>query len=430
MSIKNLKQAKRLLETIAPKGESLAFINSSEAKALKKMGGSGHLTEAGIPSYFGGIGSKFKSRIRKIIPNEISDAAVKLAPFIAPFNPALAAAMSGIGSFDKSGRIGSSLKSGLKTYALGQGARIIGGAGVQGNPFASAGGPNTFMGNFGEAGSFRPSSTTGFSSPMGDTMFNITPEGNYLTQAGADEAAVQQYLKEKQAAEIVSPNLSSVSANTKPVSLTVDNPTMAYNQGTDPLLTNKSSNVASQFGSSAPDLSLAKQAAEAGPAKLTFEMFKADPVGVAKAFFDGLSADKKLELGIGSIAAALQYLENEQIKKDTVDFIPFDQIQPTQYNINYDRDMYKANGGRIKMNRGGLGSIPQTFNIPQGMQLDGRGGGFIPMGAREMKDDVPAMLAKNEFVMTADAVQAAGGGSIEKGAQKMYDVMNQLEAQV
>ena len=40
------------------------------------------------------------------------------------------------------------------------------------------------------------------------------------------------------------------------------------------------------------------------------------------------------------------------------------------------------------------------------------------------------MLAKNEFVMTADAVRAAGGGSVEKGAQKMYDVMNQLEAQV
>jgi len=87
-------------------------------------------------------------------------------------------------------------------------------------------------------------------------------------------------------------------------------------------------------------------------------------------------------------------------------------------------------GGRIGMNMGGLGSIPQTPTVPQGMQLDGRGGGFIPMGAQERKDDVPAMLAKNEFVMTADAVRAAGGGSIEKGAQKMYDVMNQLESQV
>ena len=85
---------------------------------------------------------------------------------------------------------------------------------------------------------------------------------------------------------------------------------------------------------------------------------------------------------------------------------------------------------RAGYNMGGMGSIPQTPNVPQGMQLEGRGGGFIPMGAQERKDDVPAMLAKNEFVMTADAVRAAGGGSVEKGAQKMYDIMNQLEAQV
>jgi hypothetical protein len=76
------------------------------------------------------------------------------------------------------------------------------------------------------------------------------------------------------------------------------------------------------------------------------------------------------------------------------------------------------------------GSIPQTEDIPNGMQLDGRGGGFIPMGAKERKDDVPAMLAKNEFVMTADAVRAAGGGDVNKGAQKMYDLMNNLESKV
>ena len=76
------------------------------------------------------------------------------------------------------------------------------------------------------------------------------------------------------------------------------------------------------------------------------------------------------------------------------------------------------------------GSIPQTNNVPNGMQLDGRGGGFIPMGARERKDDVPAMLAKNEFVMTADAVRGMGNGDVNQGAQKMYDLMNNLESKV
>ena len=57
-------------------------------------------------------------------------------------------------------------------------------------------------------------------------------------------------------------------------------------------------------------------------------------------------------------------------------------------------------------------------------------GGFVPVGVKEKADDVPAMLSKNEFVMTADAVRGAGNGSIEKGAQKMYDTMKKLEDKV
>jgi len=57
-------------------------------------------------------------------------------------------------------------------------------------------------------------------------------------------------------------------------------------------------------------------------------------------------------------------------------------------------------------------------------------GGFVPVGIKEKADDVPAMLSKNEFVFTADAVRGAGNGSIEKGAQKMYDTMKKLEKRV
>jgi hypothetical protein len=63
-----------------------------------------------------------------------------------------------------------------------------------------------------------------------------------------------------------------------------------------------------------------------------------------------------------------------------------------------------------------------------GKEMDLRGGGFVPIGKKEKADDVPARLSKNEFVMTADAVRAAGGGSINKGAKRMYDLMNNLEA--
>ena len=66
--------------------------------------------------------------------------------------------------------------------------------------------------------------------------------------------------------------------------------------------------------------------------------------------------------------------------------------------------------------------------LPQGMEMDYRGGGFIPMGSAERADDVDARVSKNEFVMTADAVRAAGGGSVNEGARRMYQLMNNLEA--
>ena len=62
-----------------------------------------------------------------------------------------------------------------------------------------------------------------------------------------------------------------------------------------------------------------------------------------------------------------------------------------------------------------------------GNEMDLRGGGFVPIGAKEKADDVPARLSKNEFVMTADAVRGAGGGNINVGAKRMYDMMNQYE---
>ena len=92
-----------------------------------------------------------------------------------------------------------------------------------------------------------------------------------------------------------------------------------------------------------------------------------------------------------------------------------------EYLEKYNKEMElnsKAKGGIIGLANGGEPT----------MEMDYRGGGFIPVGAKERADDVPARLSKNEFVMTADAVRAAGGGSIEKGSQRMYDLMNSLEA--
>ena len=79
----------------------------------------------------------------------------------------------------------------------------------------------------------------------------------------------------------------------------------------------------------------------------------------------------------------------------------------------------KAEGGLLGLKMGGVPA-----------ELDYRGGGMIQVGSKEKADDVPARLSKNEFVMTADAVKGAGGGDPRRGAERMYQMMDQFEAKV
>ena len=81
----------------------------------------------------------------------------------------------------------------------------------------------------------------------------------------------------------------------------------------------------------------------------------------------------------------------------------------------------QAQGGRIGAQGGGIMPLLDMG----GMEKDYRQeGGFVPIGRKEKADDVPARLSKNEFVFTADAVRAAGGGDIDQGAEVMENVMN------
>ena len=84
-----------------------------------------------------------------------------------------------------------------------------------------------------------------------------------------------------------------------------------------------------------------------------------------------------------------------------------------------------AQGGRIGAQGGGIMPLLDMGGMEKDYRQDG---GFVPIGRKEKADDVPARLSKNEFVFTADAVKAAGGGDIDQGAQRMYNVMKNLEA--
>ena len=92
-----------------------------------------------------------------------------------------------------------------------------------------------------------------------------------------------------------------------------------------------------------------------------------------------------------------------------------------------------ATGGRIGKQEGGIMETEVSEEIlplidMKGKEKDYRNtGGFVDLGRKERADDVPARLSKNEFVFTADAVRNAGGGDIDKGAEVMENLMNNLE---
>jgi hypothetical protein len=111
-------------------------------------------------------------------------------------------------------------------------------------------------------------------------------------------------------------------------------------------------------------------------------------------------------------------------------------MRPPMMDPRMQQQMMMAQRGNPMMNRGMM-SMQQPRIMAQeggmmdmgGMEKDYRNeGGFVPIGGQERADDVPARLSKNEFVFTADAVRNAGGGDIDRGAEIMENMMENLEA--
>ena len=111
---------------------------------------------------------------------------------------------------------------------------------------------------------------------------------------------------------------------------------------------------------------------------------------------------------------------------------PYIKLTPEQQEQldNYIREKSKKESMGTMFAAMGGSMIPPARRIEGGViELDARkSGGYIPYGKKERVDDVPAMLAKDEFVFTSRAVKAAGDGSARRGAAKMYKMMKQLEA--
>ena len=120
----------------------------------------------------------------------------------------------------------------------------------------------------------------------------------------------------------------------------------------------------------------------------------------------------KLVLGEGFKLGRLKKMAKDMFGK-TLRELNADEMEMLREEFNISKGITDAKEGGI-MDLGG-------------MEKDYREGGFVPIGAEERADDVPARLSKNEFVFTADAVRNAGGGDIDKGAEVMQNMMDNLE---
>jgi hypothetical protein len=406
-----------------------------------------------------GIGSKLKKFVRNIIPNEVASIASAAAPFVAPFNPLLAAGMSGLGSFDRTGSISKGLTSAALTYGGGQIARGIGGAGFQTgfNPFDAASlgqGASSFIG-------------VPYSSPLGTTT------GLQLGQyTDAGRSAINQI-------EPFGGSATTGTLSKTPGALdqlrTIFDPTSGVDFGTRAQTAMNLTGDAIKSIYTIPDgkggTTIDKKAViatlSAIPSYLDAKK-KADQIGLSsnefneqiynqeKSYYQNTYQSRlpmesfgiRTTAQTGGIMNGLQQQEEPifpRLETLNENLGQAEQTLGQPSNQSSNSPMTTLMMGPQGFAEGGLlsiqltpvqkmamgGEIPVRQNQQGISELDLRAkGGYIPVGIKEKADDVPAMLSKNEFVFTADAVRGAGGGSINKGAQKMYKLMKSLEKKV
>jgi len=473
-----------------------------------------------------GIGSDLKDFVRKIIPNEIADVAVKAAPIVAPFYPGTAALMRGIGRFDQRGSLSDAFKQGALTYAGGRGVRYLGGAEGASGGLGSYSKEGFKQGPIGSLFKSDPTKTISkVDQGLDVTPGTITektigkvPIVNKLPKfvqqqllaggvtAGAsllasyfqgefrehdpETESYEEYLAQRK--KVVGSQMRTYMDNyfkfDKEYSTMTDEQKNAfvarYNLRDGGRIRagimnasqmNKGGRIGFQNGSKdnatkinelvEKGMSMDEAIKKITPGAKSSVEFTREELGLGPLKINQ-EIDKLLKEGVDieiikSMTGATDELIQERIKivrfsqeaperfmkvfgpNKEVMFIPSNEM----FKDASDRRMFEDAPRKLtleeqiiqkirekskpKKAKGGLMNIPVRTNSEGIKELDMRkSGGFVPIGVKEKADDVPAMLSKNEFVMTADAVRAAGGGSINKGAQRMYDTMKKLESRV
>ena len=529
-----------------------------------------------------GLGSKIKERFRKLIPNELASIAVAAAPFVAPFNPGIAAIMRGVGRFDQRGSISDAVKQGLGTFAFGKGVRALGGApaqegffGTPGDRFTSplsadrttavkdffksdptrfetkAGGkeakkgielvsktadkafenipivrdlPDTvkqkllvggitggvtgvveyFQNKFRppEPGETMEEYLAARRERVGqkmrslfDNYFKSDPEYSALDDAGRDAFIARYNLKDggradyqtggitmaNTLAENIRRNLANQAAVAqqfrqarrnipgfiepvvkpapKAAPIKIEEPDLPISRPVQPLLPVMPDQPGLFPQPSKPDNFIERVIPQDPPKKIIpvdppKKIIPEDPPpliddlvrlpveprtdqDIIEGFAKFKEQNPEVMQGVGTAAII------EGILPDGTPITFSGGLESSAFNkyleslglsradILRPKTMPIESIGLEKLAGGGMPTGIMKTNKAGVMERDYRDkGGFVPVGIKEKADDVPAMLSKNEFVFTADAVRGAGNGSVEKGAQKMYDTMKNLEKRV
>ena len=406
--IKDLKQAAKLLNKHAPKGESLAYINPGEARLLKAHGGSGIETLSGVPSY-----NWFTETVLPWIVDKGSDVVDWLGY-----------SQDGVGGKELIKDVG---KLGLSTLAFFEAKKDREGLTAHEQKIYNdlkaqgAAADLQFALNVGEGPKVENVPTT-----IEDVAsFTDVTLPTMKTTAVAEGGRIGY-------------NLGGIGAM---------DPRIGYAEGLGPMGRQMGPGVSEteNFTWGGPDVVETANMRE--EALFNKPLWNRDIQALEKEQiekFEDLVAQEKSNQRKRMHMALKEYQDMAQSnnlydaleiarRMGDTEFVNF----WSEYTPSGDRSVEDpgfstasgalgaAYGGRIGAQEGG---IMPLLNLG-GMEKDYRqDGGFVPIGRREKADDVPARLSKNEFVFTADAVRNAGGGNIDKGAQRMYNVMKNLEA--
>jgi len=481
--VANLQAARDMLQSQALPGEFLAYINPQEAMMLKAMGGAGEpINQSGIPSFFikkaikavTGTAKKAIGAVKDFAKSDIGQIALAIAApqLMAAYGPAGFATLGGTGF------VGNALRSGITNLAL-QGITTgkfdLGQAAKAG---AIGGAVQTGLQNYQQTGSaFRPGRVTEGGQILEST---VTPdatvdfEGVQYSDAAPTSTRFSDFDMRVGAGDEqvfgITPQTTTPTVPTTPTTsgqFNLEQALQGFDEsepiagaiGMEPIQGKYGQTTGTRFTIPTGDTEMISTI-KGGIADIPLSDRAGEfSTSIKDVFKEGATVSQRATSAVDALKQISGAALDRPVSTLTItSLLTAASVpkQPDESDFDYAQrislvgefeDKYGKLAGvsrpdeitdyetffseRANVAIGGMPMVPMgqpRQNAGGITELDYRDeGGFVPIGIKEKADDVPAMLSKNEFVFTADAVRNAGDGDVDKGAEKLYKTMKTLE---